>query len=72
MRTSGVLSTAGWRLGARFDISGLFVLRTDAGFPIKYPDYATRGGWVVDEINPLKKGWRSQNLVLHIAIGYPF
>jgi hypothetical protein len=59
-------------LGGRFDISGLFVLRADAGFPVKNPDYPVNGGWVLDQIRPLKSEWRSQNLVLHIAIGYPF
>lgn len=59
-------------LGLRFDISGLFVLRVDEGFPIKNPDYAQYGGWVLDEIRPLDKDWQSRNLVLHIAIGYPF
>lgn len=59
-------------IGARFDISGLFVLRLDEGFPIKNPAYPVNGGWVVDRIRPLSKDWRSSNLVLHIAIGYPF
>ena len=37
-------------LGARLDISGLFVLRIDEGFPIKYPAYPANsqieGGWI--------------------------
>lgn len=59
-------------LGARFDISGLFVLRLDEGFPIKNPNYPVNGNWVLDRIRPLSQDWRNNNLVLHIAIGYPF
>jgi outer membrane protein insertion porin family len=59
-------------LGARFDISGLFVLRADGGFPIKNPDYPVNGGWVGNQINFFDRDWRSRNLVMHIAIGYPF
>ncbi len=59
-------------IGARFDISGLFVLRVDEGFPLKNPDYSQYGGWVGDEIKPFNKDWQQRNLVLHIAIGYPF
>jgi outer membrane protein assembly factor BamA len=61
-------------LGARFDISGLFVLRIDEGFPIKTPYYPNgeNGGWITNKINPLNGEWLSDNLVLHIAIGYPF
>jgi outer membrane protein assembly factor BamA len=58
--------------GLRVDISGLFMLRFDVGFPIKNPGYATNGGWVADEIQPFKKDWQQQNLVFHIAIGPPF
>jgi outer membrane protein insertion porin family len=59
-------------LGLRVDFSGLFVLRIDEGFPLKNPDYAQYGGWVTDEIHVLNKDWQERNLVLHIAIGYPF
>lgn len=59
-------------LGARFDISGLFVLRIDEGLPLKNPDYPVNGGWVLDRMQPLNRDWRNNNLVLHIAIGYPF
>jgi outer membrane protein assembly factor BamA len=58
--------------GLRLDISGLFMLRFDMGFPIKNPDYATDGGWVADQIKPFKSEWQSKNLVFHIAIGPPF
>ncbi len=60
-------------IGARFDISGLFVLRIDEGFPIKYPYYQVNGnGADGRKIDILDGGWRSRNMILHIAIGYPF
>jgi len=59
-------------LGVRFDISGLFVIRVDEGFPIKNPAYPVHGGWVGNEIQFFNSDWRYNNLVLHIAIGYPF
>lgn len=58
--------------GLRLDISGLFMLRFDMGFPIKNPGYATDGGWVADQIRPFKSDWQKNNLVFHIAIGPPF
>lgn len=57
--------------GLRLDISGLFMLRFDLGFPIKNPDYTVNGGWVADQIMATRD-WSSQNLVFHIAIGPPF
>lgn len=58
-------------LGARFDLAGFFIFRIDAAFPIKKP-YEPNGGWVIDNIQPLNRSWRSDNLVLNFAIGYPF
>jgi len=59
-------------LGARVDISGLFVLRIDEGIPLKNPGYQVNGGWIGDQVKPLDLEWLGQNIVLHIAIGYPF
>jgi outer membrane protein assembly factor BamA len=59
-------------LGLRLDISGLFVLRADVGFPVKNPDYPVDGGWILNKIKPLNGDWISHNVVPHIAIGYPF
>jgi len=57
--------------GARFDLAGFFVFRIDAAFPIKKP-YGDNAGWVTDEIALGLQKWRKNNLVLNIAIGYPF
>lgn len=57
--------------GLRFDLAGFFVFRLDAAFPVKKP-YGSNAGWVVDEIAFGQKQWRNDNVVLNIAIGYPF
>lgn len=61
--------------GLRFDISGLFVVRTDAGFPIKRPDYPEGygGGWIKKQ-NPDQSTFNfiTSTLIGHLAIGYPF
>lgn len=57
--------------GLRFDFSFL-VLRTDLAFPIRKPYLADGERWVLDKINLGNSGWRSDNLVFNLAIGYPF
>ncbi|MCW3089854.1 MAG: surface antigen [Ferruginibacter sp.] len=57
--------------GLRFDLNFL-VLRVDAAFPIRKP-YAVGGPkWVFDKISFGSSQWRKENLVLNLAIGYPF
>jgi outer membrane protein assembly factor BamA len=61
----------GTGLGLRFDLSFL-VLRVDGAFPIRKP-YLTGGpAWVLDKVNFGDSQWRKENLVLNLAIGYPF
>lgn len=55
--------------GLRFDLSFL-VLRTDLAFPIRLPYGDKR--WVLDDIAFGDGGWRKQNLIFNLAIGYPF
>jgi outer membrane protein insertion porin family len=57
--------------GLRFDFS-FFVLRFDLAFPLRKPYLDPGQRWVIDDINFGDKEWRRQNLVLNIAIGYPF
>ncbi len=58
-------------LGLRFDLSFL-ILRIDLAFPIRKPWLASGDRWVFSQIDFGNKQWRSENLVLNIAIGYPF
>lgn len=58
-------------VGLRFDVS-LFVLRFDLAFPLRKPWLPKGERWVTDQIDFGNKQWRKENLVLNIAIGYPF
>lgn len=57
--------------GIRIDVS-VFVLRFDAAFPLRKPYLPDGQRWVIDEIDFGSKQWRNDNLILNIAIGYPF
>jgi len=61
----------GTGFGLRLDVS-YFVLRFDLGMPLRRPNIADRHGWVIDQIDFSNRTWRNHNLVLNIAIGYPF
>ncbi|HTM65657.1 MAG TPA: BamA/TamA family outer membrane protein [Flavipsychrobacter sp.] len=56
--------------GLRMDIAGFFILRFDGAFPVKVPYNATydRRRW----INPFDGHWGISDIVLNIAVGYPF
>ncbi len=57
--------------GIRLDFD-FFVLRFDLAFPIRKPYLPEGKRWVWDQIAPGDKSWRRDNLILNIAIGYPF
>ena len=57
--------------GLRVDLS-FFVIRLDLGIPLRKPWLPENDRWVIDEIKFGNPTWRKQNLVLNIAIGYPF
>lgn len=61
----------GTGVGLRFDLSFL-ILRVDGAFPIRKPYLQGGPKWVIDEIELGKPKWRKENLVLNLAIGYPF
>ena len=61
----------GTGFGLRMDVS-FFVLRFDLATPLRKPWLTSGSRWVVQEINPFKSDWRKENLMLNIAIGYPF
>lgn len=57
--------------GLRIDVS-FFILRFDLAMPLRKPWLADNKRWVVDEIDFGSKKWRNENLILNVAIGYPF
>lgn len=58
-------------VGLRFDLSFL-VLRTDLAIPLRNPALPDGQRWIIDDINFGSSSWRKDNLILNIAIGYPF
>ncbi len=61
----------GTGLGLRFNLS-ILILRFDLGMPIRKPWLPSGERWVFDQIDLGSGAWRKQNLILNIAIGYPF
>lgn len=61
----------GTGVGLRVDVS-FFVLRADLAMPLRKPYINTGSRWVFDQINFGDSEWRRNNLILNIAIGYPF
>lgn len=58
--------------GLRIDVS-FFILRFDLAMPLrKVPDLEDNFRWVINEIDFGSSIWRKDNLVLNVAIGYPF
>jgi outer membrane protein assembly factor BamA len=57
--------------GIRIDLS-FFVLRFDLAMPLRKPWLESHNRWVIKDINMGSSFWRRENLLLNIAIGYPF
>lgn len=57
--------------GLRFDFS-ILVLRLDLAFPLREPWLPEGNRWVLNKIDFGSADWRKENLILNIAIGYPF
>lgn len=58
-------------VGLRFDFN-IVLLRTDLAFPIRTPYFEKENRWNFKNIDFGDKTWRKDNLILNIAIGYPF
>ena len=58
-------------VGIRVDVS-FFILRFDLAAPLRKPWLEENKRWVADKINFGSSAWRGDNLVLNVAIGYPF
>jgi outer membrane protein assembly factor BamA len=61
----------GGGLGLRLDF-GYVKLRLDLATPFKKPWLPENERWVLKDIKPFEKAWRKQNLILNIAVDYPF
>ncbi|RPI04896.1 MAG: hypothetical protein EHM64_08375, partial [Ignavibacteriae bacterium] len=57
--------------GLRLDLS-FFILRFDLAFPLRIPYLPQGERWVIKKINFGDPSWRSNNLTLNLAIGYPY
>jgi outer membrane protein insertion porin family len=57
--------------GFRIDLS-FFVIRFDLATPLRKPYLPEGQHWVMSQIDLANPSWRAQNLVLNIAVGYPF
>lgn len=58
-------------VGLRLDFS-ILILRLDLAMPLRIPYYEKGDRWTFNKINFGDGSWRKDNLVLNIAIGYPF
>jgi outer membrane protein assembly factor BamA len=61
----------GTGLGLRIDVS-FFVLRFDLAVPLRKPWEEENHHWVTNKIDFGNNAWRKDNMVLNVAIGYPF
>lgn len=58
-------------VGLRLDFS-ILILRLDLAMPLRVPYYERGDRWTFNKINFGDGAWRRDNLILNIAIGYPF
>lgn len=58
--------------GLRVIVAGFFTVRLDAAFPIKNPYVQPNNGWILRQVELGNRAWRSDNVVLNVAIGMPF
>lgn len=61
----------GTGIGLRLDFSYL-VLRFDLATPVRKPYLPEDERWVLRNFDLKNAAWRSENLVLNVAVGYPF
>lgn len=62
---------AGAGVGLRLNLT-ILLLRIDLAMPIREPWLPNGQKWVLNQIDFGSKEWRRKNLVLNLAIGYPF
>jgi outer membrane protein assembly factor BamA len=71
--TSNFMSqlAVGTGIGLRLDLT-ILLLRIDLGMPLREPWLPPGQRWVINQIDFGNRAWRRKNLVLNLAIGYPF
>jgi outer membrane protein assembly factor BamA len=57
--------------GLRMDVS-FFILRFDLATPLRKPWLTGPNKWVLNQTDLTSSSWRKENLILNVAIGYPF
>ena len=63
--------SVGAGVGLRLDLT-ILLLRIDLGIPVREAWLPPGQRWVLDQIDFGSREWRRKNLVLNLAIGYPF
>lgn len=58
-------------VGLRLDFN-ILLLRLDLAMPLRVPYFEEGDRWTFDRIDFGDRNWRRDNLILNIAIGYPF
>lgn len=58
-------------IGLRLDFN-ILVLRLDLAIPLRVPYYEEGDRWRLNDVDFSNREWRRDNLILNIAIGYPF
>lgn len=58
-------------IGFRIDVT-FFIFRFDLAIPLRKPWLEKNHRWVTNQINFRNSSWRRENLILNVAIGYPF
>ena len=58
-------------IGIRFDAT-ILLIRADLGIPLRKPFLPDGQRWVYNQFDFGSGPWRRDNLILNIAIGYPF
>ncbi|MEO6949528.1 MAG: BamA/TamA family outer membrane protein [Ginsengibacter sp.] len=61
----------GTGVGLRLNFT-ILLLRLDLAMPLRKPWLPEGNRWVINQIDFGSKEWRRQNLILNLAIGYPF
>ena len=61
----------GTGVGLRINLT-ILLLRIDMGMPLRKPWLPEGQRWVINQIDFGNREWRRKNLVLNLAIGYPF